>query len=626
MADDLGWYLLGDDAVLVEVSDAEAVARLGAALRAAPPHGVVDVVPAACTVLVRGSARDRSRWAGEVRRVAVGSSSLAPTTSDGRLVEIPVVYDGADLAQVAKLAGLSADEVVARHLAGEYRVAFDGFMPGFAYLVGLDPVLHVPRLDTPRTRVPAGAVAIAGEYAAVYPRPTPGGWRLLGHTEAVLFDPANDDRPALLSPGDQVRFILARARVTAPLPDEPAPASATVAAPERGATHEVDVGCVPTRAVRLQTHRTRADAPEAGPVAGVEVPASTEAGPVAGVEVLASTEAGPVAGVEVLATGMLVLVEDLGRAGLAAIGVPRSGAADPAALRAANRLVGNAAGAAGLEVVLGGLVVRFTRTTAVALTGSDAHAELDGVPVPLWRAVRVPAGATLVLGAPDTGLRTWLAVRGGIEAPAVLGSCSSDVLSGLGPAPLAPGDWLPLGHAFDGLPVLDEDARCVGTPAVRQMHAARATAAQAEATRAPDPEAQPGPAAATGGASSVPAVVGLPAVVELPVTVGPRSDWLTEESRRRLGEQVWTVTAASSRVALRLDGQPLTRARGGELASEGLVLGAVQVPPDGRPVVFGPDHPVTGGYPVVAVLTADGVTRAAQCRPGDRVRFVVRAG
>jgi allophanate hydrolase subunit 2/allophanate hydrolase subunit 1 len=585
------WRLVGDDALLVDLPDDEAVARVGTALRAAPPEGVVDVVPAARTVLVRGSARGRGRWSVAVRATVEGTEAaarhgasrtagpgaavtLSPGTSPiptpgvpRRTVEIPVVYDGADLADVARLTGLTVDEVVARHAASRYRVAFGGFMPGFAYLTGLDPALVVPRLATPRTRVPAGAVAIAGEYAAVYPRVTPGGWRLLGRTDAVMFDAAHDDRPALLAPGDEVRFAPARELLVVV------------------------------------------------PVGGDDRRALTDESGSRGAVVVRGLAANPGAALEVLATGPLVLVEDAGRPGLAAVGVPRSGAADPAAFRAANRLVGNRPDAAALEVVLGGLVVRFGATTAFALVGAPAEAELDGRAAPFGQAVRAPAGATLVLGVPQTGLRTWLAVRGGIDAPVVLCSRSTDVLSALGPPPVAAGDVLQLGRAYDGLPEVEppEDGRTEVEPSESRPVAPasrRVGVVDGSGGRgALDPNAN-------GGAAS--------AVVVLPATIGPRIDRLAEESRARLATQEWVVTASSNRVALRLDGPPLARADDEELPSEGIVLGAVQVPHDGRPVVFGPDHPVTGGYPVVAVLTAEGIALAAQCRAGDRVRLAVR--
>lgn len=614
--DGVRWQLVGDDGLLVDLPDAAAVARADGALRAAPAEGVLDVVPAAATVLVRGSARGRSRWAVAVRALveeAVGGDrrdaspegppAAAPIHGPSRAsprgapVEIPVVFDGEDLADVARLAGLTIEDVVARHSAARYRVAFGGFMPGFAYLVGLDPALVVPRLATPRTRVPAGAVAIAGEYAAVYPRATPGGWRLLGRTDVVLFDPAHDERPALLAPGDAVRFVPARDRVVVSPPGGSAPREVAGAAPGSGERVSPQLsprlpgsdGAVPRQAPgRAQGSGEPVDAPASGNATAVR----TRADPL--------STAGPAVGLEVLATGPLVLVEDAGRPGLAAVGVPRSGAADPAALRTVNRLVGNRADAAVLEVVLGGLVVRFGTTTAFALVGASAEAELDGLPVPTGRAVRAPAGATLALGVPRTGLRTWLAVRGGLDVPAVLGSRSADVLSALGPAPVTVGEVLRLGRAFEGLPessAPDDGAR---------VAAGRADSGSA-GSRAP-------------GADPA----GVPDVVVLPATFGPRIDRLADECRARLVDQEWVVTASSNRVALRLDGPPLARADDDELPSEGLVLGAVQVPHDGRPVVFGPDHPVTGGYPVVAVLTAEGITRAAQCRAGDRVRLAVR--
>ena len=708
------WHRVGDDGLLVELPGGDAVARVTAALRAAPPEGVVDVVPAARTVLVRGSAPGRDRWLAAVQTL-VGdardvSTAPAPPATAGRLVRIPVVYDGADLADVADLVGLTPEQVVARHAAARYRVAFGGFMPGFAYLTGLDPVLAVPRLAAPRTRVPAGAVAVAGEYSAVYPRATPGGWRLLGRTDAVMFDPTRDDRPALLVPGDEVRFVPLRELVVAGAPvsggapfagggagEQPADESRT-GEPRTGESRAGEPRTGESRAGEPRTGEQRAGEPRTGEQRAGEQPTDVRRRREQPA-VEPRTEGRRTGELEVLATGPLVLVEDAGRPGLAVLGVPRSGGADPRALRAANRLVGNRAGAAVLEVVLGGLVVRFLATTAIALVGAAVQATLDGVPVPLDRAVRAPAGATLRLAVPLTGLRTWLAVRGGVAEPPVLGSRSTDVLSGLGPAPVQPGDRLSIGDAFDGLPEVEPpgveppeveplkvgpqevepwevEPWKVGPPEVEppevgpwEVRIAPDAGAAPYVGVAPVPSSSRAAAPDLGGVPDVPGArrddpgtarsdvpvdspsdvpvdapsdepvdaptdepvdaprvaPGTPAarVVVLPATWGPRAGWLDHRSRARLADQVWTVTPDSNRVALRWDGPPLRRASDDELPSEGLVLGAVQVPHDGRPVVFGPDHPVTGGYPVVAVLTAQGVARAAQCRPGDRVRLAL---
>ncbi len=275
---------------------------------------------------------------------------------------------------------------------------------------------------------------------------------------------------------------------------------------------------------------------------------------------------------EVLDTGRYALVEDLGRPGYAHLGVAPSGALDVSSLRLANRLAGNSEAAAGLEALLGGLSVRLTASATVAVTGPAVDVRVDGRSVGSHTPVPVRAGQTLTIGTPSTGLRCYLAVSGGIAVEPVLGSRSRDVLSGIGPAPLREGDVLPLG-APAGIPV---------------------------------------------GAD---VVVPVPAPDELvvPVTLGPRDDWLDDPAAGL--SAWWTVTAESNRVGLRLDGTPLRRATDGELPSEGVVTGAIQVPPNGLPVVFLADHPTTGGYPVAAVVRAGALSALAQARPGTRVRF-----
>ncbi|MFC7330455.1 5-oxoprolinase subunit B family protein [Marinactinospora rubrisoli] len=193
-----------DHGVLVEVADLDEVLALDAALRADPPPGVTEVVPAARTVLVR--VRPGS---GDVGAVAAAIRALRPgrsrRTAAGEL-EVPVTYDGADLSEVARLTGLTEREVVQAHTAASWTVAFCGFAPGFGYLVGDDPRLHVPRRPQSRTRVPAGAVALAGEFTGVYPRQSPGGWQLIGRTDVAVWD-LERDPPGLLRPGVRVRFV-----------------------------------------------------------------------------------------------------------------------------------------------------------------------------------------------------------------------------------------------------------------------------------------------------------------------------------------------------------------------------------------------------------------------------------
>ncbi|MCY7396351.1 MAG: biotin-dependent carboxyltransferase family protein [Nocardioides sp.] len=274
----------------------------------------------------------------------------------------------------------------------------------------------------------------------------------------------------------------------------------------------------------------------------------------------------------VLRAGPQCLVQDRGRPGLAHLGVPRAGALDRPAADLANRLVGNGPDAALLEVLLGGLHLRSTVGVWVALTGAPAPlrvgARSAAHATPTW----VPAGETLRLGAPPTGLRSCLAVAGGIDVAPVLGSRSTDTLAGVGPAPVGAGRELPL-----------------GVPA-------RPPAPGADTPRGPSRG-------------------------RLRVDPGPRAGWCGQTAVADLCASSYVVRSESDRVGLRLDGPVLRREARGELPSEGTVLGAVQVPPDGQPVVFLADHPPTGGYPVVAVVRAEDLWQCAQLRPGEAIRF-----
>ncbi|WP_308379289.1 biotin-dependent carboxyltransferase family protein [Streptomyces sp. ISL-43] len=282
---------------------------------------------------------------------------------------------------------------------------------------------------------------------------------------------------------------------------------------------------------------------------------------------------------EVLRQGALTTVQDLGRPGYAHLGVPRSGALDTGAHALANRLLGNPPRAAVLETTLDGVALRaLGGPLVVAVTGAPCGVRVCGRAAAWGAPVLLRAGAELEVGRAESGVRSYVAVRGGFAVEPVLGSRSTDLLSGLGPPVLAAGALLP-----------------VGAPG-------------------PDPVA---------GVDAL-AAPGPPSELVLPLRLGPRADWFERESvTGRLLRARYVVSAASNRIGLRTEGPPLARARAGELPSEGMVLGAVQVPPDGRPVVFLADHPVTGGYPVVGVVPpGPALDAAAQARPGAGVRFV----
>ena len=273
--------------------------------------------------------------------------------------------------------------------------------------------------------------------------------------------------------------------------------------------------------------------------------------------------------------GPLTTVQDLGRPGLASLGVPESGALDPRALKLANRLVGNPEDAAGLEVTFGGLSLKARHPVVLAVTGAPVPVTVDGSAAGLGCAVPVPAGSRIKLGSPRYGVRSYLALRGGVRSDLVLGSASTDLLAGIG-APLSDGDDLDVGAAPDTeVPVVD------GVPL----------------------------STPTGGD------------LVLRVVLGPRDDWFTDEALDLLLGSEWTVESRSNRIGVRLTGPILQQRRKRELPSEGTIAGSLQVPHSGQPTLFLADHPITGGYPVIAVVHTSDLPQLAQARPDQLVRF-----
>jgi KipI family sensor histidine kinase inhibitor len=508
---------VGTRAVLAELTGTQAVLALQALLLEQPLPGQLDVLAAAETVLVT---TDSPASARRIGAQLLQLDLTAAVQRDGGLVVIDTVYDGEDLAEVGELSGLGVDGVIAAHSSQLWTVAFAGFAPGFGYLVGENDALNVPRRSSPRTAVPAGSVALAGNYSAVYPRRSPGGWQLIGHTGARMWD-LDREQPALAGPGQRIRFRAVREAVS--LAPDP---------------------------------RAQPPGPEVN------------------------------SGLRIVSPGLQSLVQDLGRHGHSGLGVSVAGALDRASLRRANRLVGNAPSAAAIETVAGGLTVQAVGDQVMAVAGAPSEltvtspAGADAEPHRRTVAVATPFalldGETLGIGAPASGFRSYLAVRGGVDAAPVLGSRSTDTMSGIGPAPLAAGQLLGSGD--------DAESGVVGQPELQ-----------------PD---FPGDG-----------------VTILDVVPGPRADWFDQAALDSLTTQEWQVTPQSNRVGMRLDGTPLQRTRAGELPSEGTVAGALQVPPEGLPVLFLADHPITGGYPVIAVVVDAQLDLAAQVPIGGTIRF-----
>lgn len=512
----------GTRAFLIECASLERVMRWHAHLSAHPYPGQLDVLAAAETVLLTFSTHAAARQAANDVVTARLDDVDAAT---GKTVEIDVMYDGEDLADVGELTGLGERGVIEAHTGAHWTAAFGGFAPGFAYLVAPGDPLEVPRRESPRTAVPAGSVALAGRFSAAYPQRSPGGWQLIGHTNAPLWDVTRDE-PALIRPGDTVRY-----RAVRELVDVRTEKSASAAS---------------TATERL-SHTLVVDDP-----------------------------------------GMQSLLQDAGRPGLGDLGVVASGAADRSSAAQANRLVGNSPAAAVVETMLGGLVVTARGHHVLALTGAPTPAHIDGPHGKRGAAANVPFalyhGEQLSLDAPSVGLRTYLAVRGGIATPEVLGSRSTDVMSGIGPQPLSAGDELAVPPAAPGHAVGLPEAPAVELPGAGQA-------------------------------------------IVLRMSAGPRDDWFTPEALEKLTTREWTVSSQSNRIGVRfeppVDQSVLMRSREGELASEGVVAGSLQVPHSGVPVLFLADHPVTGGYPVIGVVVPEDLPLAAQLPPGSAVRFTL---
>jgi KipI family sensor histidine kinase inhibitor len=503
----------------------------------------VDIVPAYRSVLIE---YDPDLTTFDLVRDAIQGEDISgsPGSDDaGRTVTIPVLYGGEagpDLEDVAAHAGLPIGEVIARHAGGDYRVAFLGFSPGYAYLQGLPPELATPRLGTPRARVPAGSVAIGGAQTGIYPQATPGGWRIVGQTPVAMFDPACSPG-ALLGPGDRVAFR--------PI--------------DRRTFHDI------AARVRAGTY-----APETVDATGAPVRIATNR--------LATSTGRGLAALEVVAPGLITTVQDRGRPGRGAEGVSPGGALDRSAAAAANRLVGNGPDAALLEIGVTGPTLRALRPVDVAVAGADLGATVAGRHVSPWSAVRLRPGETLAFDpalATRSAMRAYLAVAGGIDVPVMLGGRGTDLTAGFG--------------GVDGRPLRAGDVLRVGPAGHRSR--------------------------TYGVVGPRPREYG--AVVTLRIVVGPNDDLIAPGDLERLLGEPYRVTSQSSHMGVRLSGPGLTVAGAGDLVSEGIMTGTLQIPADGQPIILLAGRGTVGGYAKVAgVIDAD-LDLCAQLRPDTLVRF-----
>ncbi|HBY9716933.1 TPA: carboxyltransferase domain-containing protein [Klebsiella aerogenes] len=505
---------VADDALLVEMASQGEVLALFANLQSSPLVGMSDIIPAARTLLIRFEPQSTSAQR-LARHIVHYPPSEHARQSRGR-INIPVHYNGEDLAEVADMLGISTEEVIRRHTDCEYTVVFTGFAPGFAYLSG-NCGLVVPRRRSPRPRIPAGAVGLAGEYCGIYPRSSPGGWQIIGSTPLPMWE-ITRDVPATLCPGMAVSFHRSNSRIYPVSTSDPLP-------------------------------------------------------PPPGLPVL-----------KVISRGLQMLFQDDGRRGYSALGVSTSGAADRGALHSANRIVGNAPDEACLEFIPGGVTLVVQQDGLAAVTGSECAITLstaggDCHTLPTWQPLDIRAGDELTFGPAIRGCRCYLSLRNGFAVSAVLRSCASDTLGGIGPAAVQNGDVINGKSTRTSLPVSESE-----TP-VHPLPTAGET-------------------------------------VTLDVNMGPRTDWFIHEAIAQFCQKNWLVTSLSDRTGLRLKADvPLARTETRELSSEGLLPGAIQVPPDGNPILFLTDAPVTGGYPVIGYVADHHLDLAGQLASGVHIRF-----
>jgi len=459
---------------------------------------------------------------------AIADQADTAVLPPSRTVELPCCYDdpelGFDLVAAAKRLGLSPDELVKLHAGADHLVYFIGFTPGLPYMGGMPDALHIPRLETPRTKVPAGSVGIGGIQCCIYSVESPGGYWVLGRTPLKLYDPGAAD-PILLRPGDHVRFR----RI------------------DRAQYDEIQKSCAATSTSNS--------------------PPTTQAG-----------LAAPATTIKILDPGPQTTVQDLGRPGQLRYGIPQSGPIDRAAFVLANRLVGNADTAAGLECTVLGPRFEVEAPCAIAVTGADMPVTINGAAAPAWTTLVLQAGDVVKVGTARSGVRSYVAFSGGLDVPLVLGSRSTYLRGRLG--------------GLDGRALRKEDVlRVLPAPMPARRHV------------------KP---------SAIPDLTAAPTIR---VVLGPQAERFTDDGLAALLGGDYEMLPQSDRMGARLRGARIAHRRGHDIISDGIALGSIQVPGDGQPIALLVDRQSTGGYTKVATVCSFDIGRLGQVKPGQRLRF-----
>ena len=524
----------GDSAVAVEFGNeiSEAVSArvrsLQLLIEQHPVKGFIECVPTYRSLMIHYDPRivSYSSMIKELKSLETQAGDIELPAPE--VTEIPTCYGGEfgpDIETVSAHNGLSVDEVIQIHSSVEYLIYMIGFSPGFPYLGGMDPRIAAPRLESPRNKIPAGSVGIAGSQTGIYPIDSPGGWQLIGWTPVRLYDP-HAKNPILLKAGNYLKF--------------------------KPITKKEAENAVSKMAADSEQNLS---------------------------DVQAVNTAEP--GFIVIKAGMLTTVQDAGRIGYQQYGVPVSGVMDNYAYRAANLLVGNEAEEAVLEVTLLGPEIEFSHEMVIAVTGGDLSPQLNKQDLSMWQSHLVKAGDRLSFKGMRNGCRSYIAFDGGLEVPQVMGSRSTYTrgrIGGVEGRALKAGDRLRVRQA-DQKPDTLKD-RLI---------------------------------------SSVQMPVSDPQIIR--VVPGPQDDAFTDEGISTFYRESYTVTNESDRMGCRLEGPVIEHHSEADIISDGIAMGAVQVPGHGMPIIMMADRQTTGGYTKIATVISADLPKMAQMKPGSRITF-----
>ncbi|MDY2985715.1 MAG: 5-oxoprolinase subunit PxpB [Synergistes jonesii] len=526
--------IAGDSALVVRFGNeiSEEINQKVRAFRIAAQNsridGVVEYIPTYCTVYIIYDPLIISTNDLIKKLNTVAEEAAHIKLPEANIVKVPVVYggeNGPDLESLAKFHNLTPEEVVKRHTAKDYLVYMLGFTPGFSFCGAVDDDIATPRLKSPRLKVPAGSIGIAGKQTGLYAITSPGGWQLIGRSTMRFYDPEKEP-PVPVKAGDYVRFV-------------------------------------PISAEEFEKHRSEVEAADNPPDYSSWSPNGTAA-------------------FSVITPGALSSIQDRGRKGYQEFGISGSGAMDELALRLANKIVGNNDNAPALEVTMLGPKLEAEKELLVAVTGADLSLTINSKPAEMYRALKLEKGDTLAFGVPKSGMRAYVAVNGGFSIPLVMGSAATGLNGKIGGY---------MGRKLEKGDVLKSTSETIPTAFVGYSTDPKEFSFGAE-----------------------------PGVFR--VILGPEDDYFSEAGKNTFFSSEYKLTDNCDRMGARLEGAQVEHNdKGAGIVSDGISMGAIQIPGDGNPLVLLKDRGTVGGYTKIGSLCTVDVFRFAQNRPGDKVRF-----